>query len=73
MRIKQGVVNMLTIVRYLRPMSRDAYYSVMVDYCVAQAKHYCNLRDNKRAAYWSKQATSYLLKRLELLQKFMES
>lgn len=64
---------MLTVLRYLSPNSRDKYYSIMVEYCVAQAKYYCKLENTKKASYWSRLATKYLLKRIDLLQKKLES
>lgn len=64
---------MLTVLRYLSPNSRDKHYSIMVEYCASQVKYYCELKNAKKASYWSKLATKYLLKRTILLQKKLGS
>lgn len=60
---------MLTLLRYFSPNSKDIYYSIMVEYCVAQAKYYCIIENTKKALYWSKLSTKYLFKRIDLLHK----
>lgn len=60
---------MLTMLSYISPRLKDIRYSIMVEYCVAQAKYYCKKNDLKNISYWSKLAAKYLLKRLELLDK----
>ena len=60
---------MLTILRYFIPNIKDIHYSIMVKYCSANAKYYCKMKDIKNAAYWSKQMSKYLIKRLELVLK----
>ena len=60
---------MLTMLRYFSPNAKDIYYSIMVEYCVAQANHYCIIEKPVKALYWSRQSTKYLLKRIDLLHK----
>lgn len=60
---------MLTVLSYLVPNMKDIRHSIMVEYCVAQTKYYCRLKDPKQVLYWSSLATEYLLKRLDYVEK----
>lgn len=60
---------MLTMLGYLVPDMRDIRYSIMVEYCCAQAKYYCKLEDPNKIVYWSNLASKYLIKRLDLMTK----
>lgn len=60
---------MLTILRYFVPSIKDIHYSIMVEYCAANAKRYCKMKDVKNALYWSEKMSEYLIKRLELILK----
>lgn len=60
---------MLTVLRFFSPNSKDIYYSIMVEYCVAQAKYYCTIEKPVKALRWSKLSTEYLFKRIDLLHK----
>ena len=60
---------MLTVLRLFVPNIKDIYYSIMVEYCVANAKYYCKMKDNEKTLYWSALASEYLVKRCELLFK----
>jgi hypothetical protein len=60
---------MLTLLGCIVPDMKDIRYSIMVEYCVANAKHYCRLKDAERVLYWSQLASDYLIKRLELCSR----
>ena len=60
---------MLTLLSYISPKYKDIRYSILVEYCCAQAKYYCKKKDPKKVLYWSNLASDYLLKRLDLLNK----
>lgn len=60
---------MLTVLRYCNLNLKDIHYSIMVEWCIANSKHYMANEDFKRAAHWSKQSAKYLLKRLDVLHK----
>ncbi len=60
---------MLTVLSKLVPDIKDIHYSIYVEYCGAQSKYYCEMKDMKKALYWSKLMTKYLLKRVDLLAK----
>lgn len=60
---------MLTVLRYFSPTLNDIHNSIMVEWCIAKSKEYLKKDKFKKCAYWSKQSTKYLLKRIDYLHK----
>lgn len=65
----EELVKMLTILSYFMPNIKDIHNSIYVEYCVAQAKHYCMKKNAKEIRYWSNLANKYLLKRIDYVFK----
>lgn len=57
---------MLTVLGYFVPGIKDIYYSIMVEYCRANVKYFCQIKDKENVLYWSVLMSKYLTKRFEL-------
>lgn len=60
---------MLTVLSYFVPSIKSAKYSIMAEYCMANAKYYCKMKNKEQALYWSEKSTEYLLKQIDLKSK----
>ena len=63
---------MLTIMKMFMPKHKDSLYGIMVEWCIARSQYYSN-KDIKKSVYWTKQASKYLLKRLNNLERHAKS
>jgi hypothetical protein len=60
---------MLTVLSKLVPDIRDIHYSIYAEYCGAQCKYHCKMKDKEKALYWFKLESKYLMKRVEILTR----
>ena len=60
---------MLTVISWFSSRIKDIHYSIYVDYAIEKSKYYCKMRDGEKALFWSKVASDYLIKRLDLAIK----
>jgi hypothetical protein len=62
----EELVEMLTVLSHFIPSIKSMKYSIMAEYCMANAKHYSIMKNKEQALYWSEMSTKYLLKLIEL-------
>lgn len=60
---------MLTVMRLFMPRLKDSHYAMLVEWCIEKSDYYNRKNEVKEAAYWSKQACKYLLKRIDVWAK----
>lgn len=60
---------MLTVLRCFVPKIKDIHYSIMVEYCMAQARHYSTKKNTKKTLYWCEKTSKYLMKQFELFTR----